>query len=225
MTQGRIAVARVPAAGWRDAADACALAAVDAGRALPSSLVSAWRAELDAVEARVRVLERTAPGSPALASAVGDGAHALLALAGARLGDRWVSAQLIDVAAAVELAYRATRHHDAVSDRAHASNKRRVLDGDWAITEAAVLVADVGPVAYRMLVRGYGAAQLVRLEPGEPVLSLLPTAVSLGALVADAEPPEFPLLAGRSAAATVWQWAAATLHSVRETPLAVLADR
>jgi hypothetical protein len=76
-----------------------------------------------------------------------------------------------------------------------------------------------------MLVRGYGAAQLVRLEPGEPVLSLLPTAVSLGALVAEADMPEFPLLPGSSAAATVWQWAAATLRGRPATSFALLADR
>jgi hypothetical protein len=224
MTEGRLAVAHVPASAWRDATDACARVAIEAGLAFPLPLVSAWRGELDAVETRVRALERSAPGSPALDPAAGDGAHALLALASARLGTGWLRGQLIDVAAAVELAYRATRHHDAVSDCSHASNKQRVRDGDWAITEAAVLVADVGPVAYRLLVRGYGAAQLVRLEPGEPVLSLLPTAVSLGALVAGAEPPDFPLPAGSSAAAIVWQWASSTLHGEPETPLALLAD-
>lgn len=185
-----------PAAGtiraaprWRAIVDACA---ADAGP-LPSRLPPLWRHELDDVQARVELLERSALAPIAHGDVVDgrDGVHALVALAGARLGGMWERERLIDVACAVELAYRATLWHEEVRDRglsSGADNRRHVLDGDWSITQAAVLVADLGPVAYRLLVRGYGAAQLARLQLADVSsrIALIPTAVALGALVADA---------------------------------------
>ncbi len=93
-------------------------------------------------------------------------------LTSARLADAWDPGKLSDVATAVELAYRASLHHRVVSDVSdeptspagtRSPNTRVVLDGDWSITQAAVLVADIGPSAYRILVRGYGATQVGQL--------------------------------------------------------------
>lgn len=193
---------------WRQTADVAARAAGP----FPRPMVSAWRAELDAVEARVRILERAAPAPPEPGAALGEGVHALLALAGARLGISWSPPQLVAAAAAVELAYRATRHHRAVTDsgvQTRALNTQHVLDGDWSITEAALLVADIDPAAYRILVRGYGAVQLARLENGDAAaaVAMLPTAVALGAFVAGARDVEFPLSSGISAASKLLNWA------------------
>jgi hypothetical protein len=193
VTQRRPAPRAVPRAGsapWRTVADVASAAT----GVVPSELAAALRVELDEVERLVTSVERSAacgssPGLP-------DGVHALVALVAARLGEQWQPRQLVDVAAAVELAYRATQHHDAVreangggrpdSARHRRRNQRVVLDGDWSITQAAVLVAEVGPAAYRLLVRGYGAAQVSRLSGASSVGGgeLLRTAAALGALVA-----------------------------------------
>jgi len=215
-----------------------------------------WRDELDAVEARARGLERAAPGTWGLGGVrphdrrreprSDDGVHALVTLASARLGVAWPARHLIDVACAVELAYRATKHHHEITDRrsdgrveparAHGDrgdNRRHVLDGDWSITEAAVLVAEVGPSAYRLLVRGYGMVQLARLDAREAAgrTALVPTAVALGGLVggvpadvvagicasfSDADAP-FP--AGLPDAARICRWAGSLLRA--SSPLAV----
>jgi hypothetical protein len=185
---------------WRDLVDDAT------GRfgAVSPALVRHWRAELDEVERRVTVLECSAP----VGSAV-DGLHAFAALATARLADAWDPAQLIDVATAVELAHRASQHHRLVVDTAldsklksdgeRSPNARVVLDGDWSITQAAVLVADIGPAAYRCLVRGYGSTQVGQIFGDAEPLALMRTAVDLGALVAG-----LPDEAGRNL------WAAAT---------------
>jgi hypothetical protein len=155
---------------------------------LPRRLLASWRIELDAAEARVRAAGWRLPATDPLPS---DGMHALLVLAGARLGRRWDVHQLIDAAAAVELADRAVRWHGAVRDgppgnpRRHGHNVTQVLGGDLAITQAALLVAEIGPAAYRLLVRGYGAAQLTRFAPVGTVgpAPLQAAALALGALV------------------------------------------
>ncbi len=204
---------------WRDVVDR---AAVEIGPLTPA-LARHWRTELDDVERRVSDLERSAPALPA-----DDGVHAFVALASARLGDAWEPRQLIDVAAAVELAYRATRHHAgvlnaAVHDRSPAAapdrtagrNTAAVLDGDWSITQAAVLVSEVGPTAYRLLVRGYGATQLAKLLSGTDRLALIRAAVSLGGLIAGVSDDNLARLwvdasngrAHRSAEAAALAWA------------------
>jgi hypothetical protein len=177
-------------AAWRDVVDR----AVDALGHVTPVLARHWRSEIDDVEGRVAGLERSAP-----AGSADDGLHAFAALAGARLGEVWKPGQLVDVAAAAELAYRATRHHDAVvnvqpveldglakavTSGARHDNTGVVLDGDWSITQAAVLVADIGPTAYRLLVRGYGTTQMARLSGGVDRSSLLRAAAALGGLVA-----------------------------------------
>lgn len=127
---------------------------------------------------------RRRPGSPV------DGLHAFVALATARLADAWDPAQLIDVATAVELAHRASQHHRRVvdaptmSDGEKCPNGRVVLDGDWSITQAAVLVADIGPAAYRCLVRGYGSTQVGQLFGDAEPLALMKAAVELAGMVA-----------------------------------------
>lgn len=175
------------------------------------ALVRHWRAELDEVERRVELLEYTAPADSAV-----DGLHAFVALATARLAEAWDPAQLIDVATAVELAHRASRHHrlvvDLVVDTAvdtskgpdgeRCPNARVVLDGDWSITQAAVLVADIGPAAYRCLVRGYGSTQVGQIFGDVEPLALMKAAVELAALVAG-----LPDDAARSL------WAAATART------------
>jgi hypothetical protein len=186
-------------AAWRDVVDR----AVDALGHVTPVLARHWRSELDDVESRVAGLERSAP-----AGSADDGLHAFAALAGARLGEMWQPRQLVDVAAAAELAYRATRHHEAVvnvqpaeadgltgamgagaaSAAPRSGNTRVVLDGDWSITQAAVLVADIGPTAYRLLVRGYGRTQMARLSGGVDRSSLLRAAAALGGLVASVPP-------------------------------------
>jgi hypothetical protein len=181
---------------WRDLVD-------DATRWLgpvSPALVRHWRAELDEVERRVALLECSAPARSPV-----DGLHAFVALASARFADAWDPAQLIDVATAVELAHRASRHHREVVDNTTMTdgekcpNGRVVLDGDWSITQAAVLVADIGPAAYRCLVRGYGSTQVGQLFGDAEPLALMKAAVELAALVAG-----LPDDAARS-----W-WAAAT---------------
>jgi hypothetical protein len=157
--------------------------------AVSPALVRHLRTELDEVQRRVALLECSAPTDSAT-----DGLHAFVALATARLADTWDPAQLIDVASAVELAHRASRHHRRVVDTAVDSmmrpdgerypNATVVLDGDWSITQAAVLVADIGPEAYRLLVRGYGATQVGQLFGDAEPLALMRAAVDLGALVA-----------------------------------------
>jgi hypothetical protein len=194
--------------GWRGAVDNVLATAGP----VPRALADGWRRELDDVERRVLAAGRTglrrptnampvsavrasvATVSELPASALDDGMHALVVLATARLGTVWAVDDLLDVACAVELADRATRHHDAVADRledprvgfGRRRNVLAVLDGDLSITQAAVLVADVGSTAYRILVRGYGGAQVARLR-GDLVaarVALLQAATSLGALVA-----------------------------------------
>lgn len=172
-------------------------------------LVAAWCDEIDEVQARVGRLE-------AAADARGDawadeevGRYALVALAAARSGALWSGEQLIAVGAAVELAYRATRHHAQVRDRretnpARDDNRRHVLDGDWSITQAAVLVADIGPDAYRLLVRGYGAAQVARFAGLAPT-ALLASALSLGQLVAGVR--DFGAVVAGTAGDRVYRWA------------------
>ena len=179
--------------GWCRAVDTV----VAGAGPVPPALADGWRRELDDVEHRVLAAGRTGPRRLEIAvaaSALDDGMHALVVLATARLGTVWAVGDLLDVASAVELADRATRHHDAVADRFEGSkagsgrrrNVSAVLDGDLSITQAAILVADVGAAAYRILVRGYGGAQVARLRGDlvEARVALLQAATSLGALVA-----------------------------------------
>ena len=171
---------------WRDLVDD---ATSQLGPVSPA-LVRHWRAELDEVERRVALLEYAAPVDSA-----DDGLHAFVALATARLADAWDPAQLIDAATAVELAHRASQHHRQVVETAVDSikrpdgercpNTRVVLDGDWSITQAAVLVAGIGPAAYRCLVRGYGSTQVGQIFGDAEPLALMKAAVELAALVAD----------------------------------------
>ena len=200
----------IPAAGtaWRDLVDR---ADGVLGTVSPA-LARHWRTELDEVEQRVARLERSAP-EPAF----DDGVRAFVALATARLADEWDPQRLIDVATAVELAHRATRHHRAIVNRSDSHNVSAsknvtvVLDGDWSITQAAVLVADIGPAAYRILVRGYGATQVGQLSGVGDPLGLVRAAVALGALVA-----ELP------ASAVQELWAASRLPSARRTTSAAV---
>ena len=131
---------------------------------LPSGVrLARWRRRLLAVGSSVSRLERAAPPECGLTVAP-PGAHALVVIASSHAAAS--THHVVRAAAAVELAYRATLHHAAVIDRpgARAGNRDPVLDGDWSITQAAVLVAGIGPAAYRILVRGYGEAQLDRLQ-------------------------------------------------------------
>jgi hypothetical protein len=175
---------------WRDLVDD---ATSRLGLVSPA-LVRHWRAELDEVERRVALLECAAPVDSA-----GGGLHAFVVLASARIADAWDPAQLIDAATAVELAHRASQHHRRVVDVAVDStavdstegadgercpNARVVLDGDWSITQAAVLVAGIGPAAYRCLVRGYGLTQVGQIFGDSEPLALMQAAVDLAALVA-----------------------------------------
>ena len=203
MTQLRPPRAVPARTAWRTRVDDLARVAGP----FPGELEAAWRVELDTAQARMPL---TAAGS--------GGVHALLVLAGARLGENWEPQWLIDLAAAVELAHHAIRSHAGVRDgppgdvarRAH--NVKQVLEGDFAITQAALLAAEVSPAAYRMLVRGYGACQVASLRPGaEPAARLAPLAVAalgLGALVAGVPdirlPPD-----GDSPIRQVWWWALA----------------
>ncbi len=206
-----------PRGVWRQLVDAVARSAGP----FPRPLLRSWRAELDAVEALVRLLERTAPA--AAGPVPREGVHALLALAGARLGSGWSSSRLVSAAAAVELAHRATRHHSAVADDgvgARAANTWHVLDGDWSITEAATLAAELGPVAYRLLVRGYGAAQLARLGGDRAAAAaLFPAAISLGAFVAHVDDVGFPLAVGASPAAVLLGWACSLVGDQAALPV------
>ena len=181
---------------WRDVVDRAAAAI---GPISPT-LLRHWHNEMDDVEHRVADLDPSwvdgrgpaeAPGIPIARQA--DGLHALVALAVARLGDIWQPRQLVDVAAAVELAYRASHQHRRVvngfgphlpSASGVRPNTKAVLEGDRSITQAAVLVADVGPAAYRVLVRGYGATQVGQLCDAPAPTALIEAAVGLGALVA-----------------------------------------
>lgn len=191
--------ASADASRWRSVIERCAR---DAGPFDPSLLAS-WRREMDGVAARLAALRREAPVVAVAADPLPAGVHALLAIAGARLGSVWRPEQLVDAATAMELAWHAVLQHAAVRDRdvdgrgGDAScggrpievaplNKLHVLHGDWSITQAARLVADIGPAAYRVLVRGWGAAQLIRLRTGQAAAAgvLFDTAISLGALTA-----------------------------------------
>lgn len=206
--------ASADASRWRSVIERCAR---DAGPFDPSLLAS-WRREMDGVAARLAALRREAPVVAVAADPLPAGVHALLAIAGARLGSVWRPEQLVDAATAMELARHAVLQHAAVRDRdvdgrggtpgdgatagdgatgGDAScgerpievaplNKLHVLHGDWSITQAARLVADIGPAAYRVLVRGWGAAQLIRLRTGQAAAAgvLFDTAISLGALTA-----------------------------------------
>jgi hypothetical protein len=213
---------------WRDLVDQ---AAGQLGPVSPT-LARHLRTELDEVEGRVGSIERSAPRRSA-----GDGLHAFVALATARVADSWDPGLLSDVATAVELAYRASLHHRVVTDVSAASvtdasaasvtdaragnvrfpNTTVVLDGDWSITQAAVLVADIGPAAYRILVRGYGATQVGQLCGVADPLGLMRAAVALGVLVAEG-PADGPA----DAAQRLWQ-DASLAPSRRSTPAAVLA--
>ena len=198
---------------WRDLVDD---ATSRLGLVSPA-LVRHWRAELDEVERRVALLECAAPADSAT-----DGLHAFVALASARVADAWDPAQLIDVATAVELAHRASQHHRRVVDSAvgaargpdgeRCPNARVVLDGDWSITQAAVLVAGIGPAAYRCLVRGYGSTQVGQIFGDAEPLALMKAAVELAALVAD-----LPDDAARSL------WAVTTGARPGSVPAAVVA--
>lgn len=214
------AAAAVP---WRSLVAVCALAAGP----FDPALLAAWRGELDDVQERVATLRGDVPVVVEVADPLPVGVHALLTLAGARLGRRWQRAQLIDAAAAVELAHRAVTQHEAVRDRPSAgslgnaappvgpspttNNKEHVLGGDWSITQAARLAADIGPSAYRLLVRGWGAAQLTRLQTGSASARnvLFGTALSLGALAAGLPAAEsMRPQRVRGAPAQVLDWAA-----------------
>ncbi|HTC70807.1 MAG TPA: hypothetical protein VK662_14650 [Acidothermaceae bacterium] len=200
---------------WRDLVDQ---AAGQVGPVSPT-LARHLRTELDEVEGRVGSIERSAPRRSA-----GDGLHALVALATARVADSWDPGMLSDVATAVELAYRASLHHRVVTDARGAGrrfpNTTVVLDGDWSITQAAVLVADIGPAAYRILVRGYGATQVGQLSGVADPLSLMRAAVALGTLVAVGIPAGLQDQA--DTAQRLWQ-DAGLAPSRRSTPAAVLA--
>jgi hypothetical protein len=214
MTDRRLVTARPHGAAepgmlWRSVVDVCA---ADAGP-FETSLLSAWRRELDDVQARVAALRGDVPVGADPADPLPVGVHALLALAGARLGRVWRPSQLVDAAAAVELARRAVSQHEAVRDRepGRSLNRQHVLRGDWSITQAARLVADIGPQAYRVLVRGWGAAQLLQLRTGQSAARsvLFDTAISLGALTAGVPVEPSPYVADRTcAAAHVLDWAA-----------------
>ncbi|HEY0870206.1 MAG TPA: hypothetical protein VGD55_07390 [Acidothermaceae bacterium] len=202
---------------WRDLVDQ---AAGQLGPVSPT-LARHLRTELDEVEQRVGFIERSAPRR-----STRDGLHALVALTSARLADTWDPGKLSDVATAVELAYRASLHHRVVSDVNPAGlrspNTRVVLDGDWSITQAAVLVADIGPSAYRILVRGYGATQVGQLcGVGDP-LGLMRAAVELGALVTEDGHGDAAQRVWRDAAQGLWRDASLS-PSRRSTPGAVLA--
>ena len=208
---------------WRDVVDD---ATSRLGPVSPA-LVRHWRAELDEVERRVELLECAAPKASAV-----DGLHAFVALATARLADAWDPAQLIDVATAVELAHRASQHHRLVVDSAVDSkmrpdgercpNARVVLDGDWSITQAAVLVADIGPAAYRCLVRGYGSTQVGQIFGDADRLALMKAAVELAALVAGLpDDAARSLWATATAAATATRTPASGGHP--SLPVAVVA--
>ncbi|HEX7106396.1 MAG TPA: hypothetical protein VF218_10550 [Acidothermaceae bacterium] len=212
----RAARGGLPAADgrWCSLVDACALVAGP----FDPALLLAWRAEMDRAQARVAGLgdaERAGDASDREApDPLPVGVHALLTLAGARVGEIWRTTQLIDAAAAVELARRAVLQHQAVRDSdldARRLNRRHVLCGDWCITQASRLVADIGPSAYRVLVRGWGSAQLTRLRTGATSRNdvLFDTAISLGALTAGV-PTEVALLARRQPGAIrrVHDWAA-----------------
>jgi hypothetical protein len=223
---------------WRDLVDD---ATSRLGPVSPA-LVRHWRAELDEVEGRVALLEYAAPVDSA-----DDGLHAFVALATARLADTWDPAQLIDAATAVELAHRASQHHRLVVDTAVDSamrpdgeprpNTRVVLDGDWSITQAAVLVAGIGPAAYRCLVRGYGSTQVGQIFGDAEPLALMKAAVELAALVADlpddaarglwAHASGVPATGGRPASvpATVVAWAISSYVSDGTTNARNLAAR
>jgi hypothetical protein len=182
-----------------------------------AGLLDAWGHEIETVQARVGALDAAA-GSATQRGAAPDGRgdalpgrYALVALAAARSGGFWSTEQLVAVGAAVELAYQATRHHDEVRDRgdqrARDDNRRHVLDGDWSITQAAVLVADIGPEAYRVLVRGYGAAQVARFAGRSPA-ALLASALALGHLVAGVR--DGSAISAESVGARVYRWAIAS---------------
>jgi hypothetical protein len=200
---------------WRDLVDQ---AAGQLGPVSPT-LARHLRTELDEVERKVGYLERSAPRHSAA-----DGLHALVALASARLADVWDPGKLSDVATAVELAYRASLHHRVVIDAKRVGvrfpNTRVVLDGDWSITQAAVLVADIGPAAYRILVRGYGATQVGQLCGVADPLSLMRAAVALGALVA--VETGAPVDAAPQLAQQLWL-DASLAPSRRSTPAGILA--
>jgi hypothetical protein len=189
---------------WRDEVDRVA------ARMSPCApnLLRHWRAEMDAVEQRVGKLDPVF-----LNPMADDGLLAFVVLASARLGDLWERQQLVDVAAAVELAHRASRHHRHVVefgrvDQAR-TNSAAILAGDWAITQAAVLVAGVGPTAYRLLVRGYGATQAAQLGNVPAPAALVDAGVALGALIA-----------GADAAAVCGLYAELELPIVRRSPAA-----
>ncbi len=198
---------------WRELVDD----ATDRLGLVSPALVRHWRAELDEVERRVALLEYAAPVDSA-----DDGLHALVVLATARLADSWDPAQLIDAATAVELAHRASQHHRRVIDQAvdatrgrdgeRCPNARVVLDGDWSITQAAVLVAGIGPAAYRCLVRGYGSTQVGQIFGDAEPLALMKAAVELAALVTDLPEDAAPGL-----------WAVATGARPMSVPAAVVA--
>ena len=204
---------------WRDLVDQ---ASGQLGPVSPT-LARHLRTELDEVEGRVGSIERSAPRRSS-----GDGLHAFVALATARVADSWDPGMLSDVATAVELAYRASLHHRVVTDMQAADrrfpNTTVVLDGDWSITQAAVLVADIGPAAYRILVRGYGATQVGQLCGVADPLSLMRAAVALGVLVAVGVPAGLPAGVQDQADAAQRLWQDAGLPpSRRSTPAAVLA--
>jgi len=223
---------------WRDVVDRAALAV---GPISPT-LLRHWHNEMDDVEHRVTDLdpswvEGRGPAEPhGLSTARGaDGLHALVALAVARLGDMWQPRQLVDVAAAVELAYRASHQHRRVVNGLgpHASpasgvrpNTKAVLEGDRSITQAAVLVADVGPAAYRVLVRGYGATQVGQLCDAPAPTALIDAAVGLGALVAGVSAADIDQLwrevdlpaDRRSTSAAVLAWARAEVLAAVSSP-------
>ncbi len=223
MTEGRLAAASTPtpaptgSGGWSGVVDRCAR---EAGP-FPEPILQAWREEVGAVEDLVRSLERAVPGGAYRAACLDDGVHALVTVASARFGTAWSPMQLRDVASAVELAYRAVRHHGEVVDSREgaratcAGNRRHVLDGDWSITQAARLTAEVGPAAYRLLVRGYGLVQLARLEGRDDAGVLLPTARALGALVSGVNAVDASSAAGDCAASRVWSWVCPLTSSAR----------
>ncbi|MGH8889231.1 MAG: hypothetical protein ACRDV3_05640 [Acidothermaceae bacterium] len=213
MTDDRLAVA-VRATPWRGIVDTCSAAVGP----FSSVQLRSWRIGLDAVESRVHALESAGHYLPDRGVGVSPpGLHALVAISAV---PRRHFDELVDVGAAVELAYRATCHHKCVRDAVPVdgggslgdsnnfrdNNKRHVLDGDWAITQAAVLVADIGPTAYRLLVRGYGAAQLARLE-SRPTAALLTTAVLLGRLVSGGDATEISATPG----SLLYRWACSLL--------------
>ena len=164
---------------WRDLVDD---ATSRLGLVSPA-LVRHWRAELDEVERRVALLECSAPSRPRPSTACTRSSHSPprgSQMRGIRRNSstwqRRSSSPTVHRSIIGEFAI-----HPTKPDAEGCPNARVVLDGDWSITQAAVLVADIGPAAYRCLVRGYGSTQVGQLFGDAEPLALMKAAVELAA--------------------------------------------